>query len=44
MNEFMTAAVEIELQKSGKAVKADQCLVDQLKTFSAMMLKILTFL
>ena len=36
VNEFMTAAVEVELDRSGKAVKVDQCLRDQLKTFSSM--------
>ena len=36
VNEYMTAAVEVELEKSGKAVKADQSLRDQLKTFSGM--------
>ena len=36
MNEYMTAAVEIDLERSGKAVKADQSLRDQLKTYSAM--------
>ena len=36
VNEYMTAAVEIELEKNGKAVKADQCLRDHLKTFSGM--------
>ncbi len=34
-NEYMTAATEIELERSGKAVKADQSLRDQLKTYSA---------
>ena len=36
VNEYMTAAVEIDLERSGKAVKADQSLRDQLKTYSAM--------
>ena len=35
VNEYMTAAVEIELERSGKAVKAGQSMRDQLKTFSA---------
>ena len=36
VNEYMTAAVEIDLERSGKVVKADQSLRDQLKTYSAM--------
>lgn len=36
VNEYMTASVEVELERSGKAVKADQSLRDQLKTFSAL--------
>ena len=36
VNEYFTASTEIELQRSGKAVKAEQSLCDQLKTFSAM--------
>ena len=35
VNEFMTASVEIDLERNGKAVKVDQSLRDQLKTFSA---------
>ena len=35
INEYMTAAVEIHLERSGKAIKADQSLRDQLKTYSA---------
>lgn len=35
VNEYMTATAEIELEKSGKAVKADQSLRDQLKTYSS---------
>lgn len=37
VNEFMTAAEELELEKKGKAVKVDQCLRDQLKTYSSNM-------
>ena len=36
VNEYVTAAVEIDLQRSGKALKADQSLRDQLKTYSAL--------
>ena len=36
VNEFMTASIEIELEKSGKAVQAEQSLRDQLKTFSGL--------
>ena len=36
VNEYMTASIEIELDKMGKAVQADQSLRDQLKTFSAL--------
>ena len=36
VNEYMVASEEIELEKSGKAVKAEQCLRDELKTFSAL--------
>ena len=36
VNQFMTATIELDLKKSGKAVKADQSLRDQLKTYSAM--------
>ena len=36
INEYWTASTEIELQRSGKAVKADQSLRDKLKTLSAM--------
>lgn len=35
VNEYMTASVEMELEKSGKAVKADQSLRDELKTYSS---------
>ena len=34
INEYMTAADEIDLQETGKVVKADQSLRDKLKTFS----------
>ena len=34
VNEYMTASIELE--RSGKVVKADQRLRDQLKTFSAL--------
>ena len=34
VNEYMAATEEIELEQKGKAVKAEQCLRDQLKTFS----------
>ena len=36
VNEYMTASIEIELEKSGKVVKADQSLRHQLKTVSAL--------
>ena len=36
VNEYMIAAEEIELEREGKAVKADQSLRDTLKTFSGM--------
>ncbi len=36
VNEYMRASIELELERSGKAVKADQSLRDHLKTFSAM--------
>lgn len=36
VNEYMTASIEIELEKKGKAVQADQSLQDQLKTFIAL--------
>ncbi len=36
VNEFMTASVEIELERCGKAVRADQSLRDELKTYSAL--------
>ena len=35
VNEYMTAAIEIDLERSGKAVKVDQSLRDGLKTYSA---------
>ena len=36
INEYFSAAEEIELEQSGKAVKAEQGLRDSLKTFSSM--------
>ena len=36
VNEYMVASEEIELEKAGKAVKVEQCLRDELKTFSAL--------
>lgn len=36
VNEYMCASVEIDLERKGKAVKADQSLRDQLNTFSCM--------
>ncbi len=36
VNEYMRALIELELERSGKAVMADQSLCDHLKTFSAM--------
>lgn len=36
VNEYMVATEEIELEKAGKAVKVEQCLRDELKTFSAL--------
>ena len=36
VNEFMTASVEIELEKSAKAVPVEQSLRDKLKTFSGL--------
>ena len=36
VNEYMIATEEIELEKAGKAVKVEQCLRDELKTFSAL--------
>ena len=36
VNEFMTASVEIELEKSVKAVPVEQSLRDKLKTFSGL--------
>lgn len=36
VNEFMTASVEIELEKNGKAVPVEQSLRDKLKTFSGL--------
>ena len=36
VNEYMTASVEIELERRGKAVEVEQSLRDQLKTFSGL--------
>ena len=36
VNEFMTASVEIDLEKSVKAVPVEQSLQDKLKTFSGL--------
>ena len=36
VNEYMSASEELELEKEGKAVKVEQCLRDELKTFSAL--------
>ena len=36
VNEYMNAAEEMELEREGKAVRADQCLRDTLKTFSSL--------
>ena len=36
VNEYMIATEEIELEKAGKAVKVEQCLRDELKTFSSL--------
>ena len=36
VNEYMTASIEVQLERSGKVVKADRSLRDQLKTFSAL--------
>ena len=36
VNEYMSAAIEIDLERSGKAVHAEQGLRDELKTYSAM--------
>ena len=36
VNEYTNAAEEIELEREGEAVKADQCLRDTLKTFSSL--------
>jgi hypothetical protein len=36
INEYMSAAEEIELEQKGKAVKVEQSLRDQLKTFSGL--------
>lgn len=36
VNEYMVASEEIELERAGKAVKVEQCLRDELKTFSAL--------
>ena len=36
VNEYMVATEEIEMKKTGKAVKVEQCLRDELKTFSAL--------
>ncbi len=35
VNEYMNASEEIELEKAGKIVTADQILREKLKTFSA---------
>ena len=35
VNEYMTASIEVQLEKTGKVVNADQGLRDELKTFSA---------
>ena len=36
VNEYMNAAEEIKLEREGKAVRADQCLRDTLKTISSL--------
>ena len=36
VNEYMIASEELELERAGKAVKVEQCLRDELKTFSAL--------
>ena len=36
VNEYISASEEMELERTGKAVKVEQCLRDQLKTFSAL--------
>lgn len=36
VNEYMIASEEIELEKTGKAVKVEQCLRDELKTYSTL--------
>ena len=36
VNEYIVASEEMELEKAGKAVKVEQCLRDELKTFSAL--------
>jgi hypothetical protein len=36
VNEYMTASIEIELERRGKAVQVEQSLRDQLKTFSGL--------
>ena len=36
VNEYMIVSEELELERAGKVVKVEQCLRDQLKTFSAL--------
>lgn len=36
LNEYMVVSEEIELERAGKAVKVEQSLRDELKTFSAL--------
>ena len=36
VNEYMIASEKVELERAGKAVKVEQCLRDELKTFSAL--------
>ena len=36
VNEYMTASIEIDLERSGKVVQVEQSLRDQLKTFSGL--------
>ena len=36
INEYMSATEEIELEQKGKAVRVEQSLRDQLKTFSGL--------
>ena len=35
-NEFMTASAEVDLERTGKAVNAEQSLRDELKTYSSL--------